>query len=81
MSIIVQEKFYQAVVENSSSGLLAFDEKGIIKLANTKATELLGIKQLHNISLFYLSFFKVFYCFDQSIFVYYIYDRLRKPRE
>ena len=49
MSIIVQEKFYQAVVENSSSGLIAFDEKGIIKLANTKARELLGITQLHNI--------------------------------
>jgi len=48
MSIIVQEKFYQAVVENSSSGLIAFDENGAIKLANTKASELLGIKQLHS---------------------------------
>ncbi|HCC70285.1 MAG TPA: hypothetical protein DEQ09_03920 [Bacteroidales bacterium] len=49
MSIIVQEKFYQAVVENSSSGLIAFNEEGIIKLANTKARDLLGIEHLHTI--------------------------------
>ena len=49
MNIIIQEKFYQALVEKSSSGLIAYDEKGIIKLANSKARELLGIQQLHNI--------------------------------
>ena len=49
MNIIIQEKFYQAVVENSSSGLLAFNDGGIIKLANSKAKNLVGIKHLHNI--------------------------------
>ncbi len=49
MNVIIQEKFYQAVVENSYSGLLAFNHDGIIKLTNTKARELLGIKHLHNI--------------------------------
>jgi len=49
MKMIVQEKFYQAVVENSSSGLIAFNDSGIIRLANTKARELLGINHLHNI--------------------------------
>ena len=47
--IIVQEKFYKTLVENSSTGLLAFDNKGVIKLANNKSRELLGIKHLHNI--------------------------------
>ncbi|MEE4215359.1 MAG: ATP-binding protein, partial [Bacteroidales bacterium] len=49
MKVIVQEKFYQAVVENSSSGLIAFNDRGIIRLANTKARELMGINHLHNI--------------------------------
>lgn len=49
MKVIVQEKFYQAVVENSSSGLVAFNDRGIIRLANTKARDLLGINHLHNI--------------------------------
>jgi two-component system nitrogen regulation sensor histidine kinase NtrY len=49
MNIIIQEKFFQAVVENSSTGLLAFNDKGIIKLANTKAKSLLGIEHLHSI--------------------------------
>ncbi len=49
MNIIIQEKFYQAVVENSYTGFLAFSHDGMIKLANTKARELLGIKHLHNI--------------------------------
>ncbi len=49
MSIIIQEKFYQAVVENSSTGLLAFDDIGKIKLANTKAKVLLGIEHLHSL--------------------------------
>lgn len=49
MNIIIQEKFFQAVVENSSTGLLAFNDKGIVKLANTKARELLGIEHLHSI--------------------------------
>lgn len=49
IKVIVQEKFYQAVVENSSSGLLAFNDRGIIRLANTKVRELLGINHLHNI--------------------------------
>jgi len=49
MNIIIQEKFFQAVVEKSSSGLLAFDDKGIIKLANTKVKELLGIEHLNSL--------------------------------
>ena len=49
MSMVIQEKFYQAVVENSSGGLLAFDNKGVIKLANSKTKELLGTGPLHNI--------------------------------
>lgn len=48
-NVIIQEKFYQAVVEKSSSGLIAFNESGIILLANSKAKELLGINHLHNI--------------------------------
>ncbi|MEZ5000928.1 MAG: PAS domain-containing protein [Bacteroidales bacterium] len=50
MEIIVQEKFYQAVVESAVTALVVFDCNGQVKLANSAIREMFGISTLHNIN-------------------------------
>lgn len=50
MEIIIQEKFYQSVVESAATALVVFDKDGQVKLANSAIKEMFGISFLHNIS-------------------------------
>lgn len=52
MDIIIQEKFFKAVVENTPSAIMAYDNDGNIHLANSAIKILFGISNLHNINQF-----------------------------
>jgi len=50
MDIIIQEKFYQSVVESAATALVVFDCEGQVRLANKAVKDLLGISFFNNIS-------------------------------
>jgi len=50
MQVAVQEKFYQAVVENTATPIIAYDSNGSILLANSSVRNLFAITNLHSIN-------------------------------
>lgn len=46
LRLVEQEKYYQVLLEHSSSGIICFDASGRVMLANHAATQLLGLHVL-----------------------------------
>lgn len=52
MEITIQEKYYQAIVESTGTGILTFGKDGRIELANSALKEMFGFENLHHIKQF-----------------------------